>query len=184
MKKKFIKKEKKEKKLISYTDTLIPIVNFDEKLKVGVMADGTLVDCMKIICKDLANTDMTTQTIDVLNLSKLFSTYDGDLKITSSYFPVDTAPQKRYFERLLEETENPIYKEFLEEEILKCKSISEEFLNREFLIYFYSKNNNEYRENLLKIEGLNNGSQRMVEPLSEEKKIKHFFLLANKNLNR
>ena len=173
-------------KLFKKTDSkeissIIPI-KYDRKFKVGKLPDGTIVDVVQIVCKDLNNLDEATNNIDILSWVKLYSTYIGDLKIVASFFPVDTSAQTRYFSSLLERTKNPIYREAIEEELYKCEAIHEQFLNKEFMLCFYSKNMVEYKENYIKIMSMNDRNT-MFKEMSSDKKEKFFYLMANKNLN-
>ncbi|MDD7511969.1 MAG: hypothetical protein PUK21_06345 [Peptostreptococcaceae bacterium] len=179
------KRKETTKPDISYLDSLdlMPVVDFDKSLGYMIMKDGTILDCVHIISRDLENMDENGRTIDILAWQKLYSTYEGDLKIVSLYFPVDTKEQSNFFRYKLKHTKNPIYRELIEEEIEKCKAIHEQFLNREFFMFFYAKNNIDYQEKYIKIMGLNRNMRNIVEEVSNEKKKKLLSLLANKNLN-
>lgn len=183
-KKKEQQKSKKKDDIESLsTLDLIPVIDFDESLGYGILRNGMIVDCFHIIGRDLENMDEQGKTFDFLSWQKLYSTYDDDLKITSSYFPVNTKEQLEYFYKILKRTENPVYRELIAEEILKCERIHEQFLNREFYIYFYAKNPLDYQEKYIKIKGLNRSARNIVETVPNDKKKKLLFLLANKNLN-
>ncbi len=75
---------------------IVPI-KYDKKLNIGKLPDGTIVDLFQIVCKDLKNLDDVSNQMDILSWIKLYSTYADDLKITASFFPVDTSAQIRYF---------------------------------------------------------------------------------------
>lgn len=171
----------RKKKSDEENSCIVPI-KYDKKLNIGKLPDGTIVDLFQIVCKDLKNLDDVSNQMDILSWIKLYSTYTDDLKITASFFPVDTSAQIKYFKHVYERTENPILKSAISEEIYKCEAIHEQFLNKEFILSFYSKDIVTYKENYIKIMAMN-GNNIVVKEIDAEKKQKYFYLLANKNLN-
>ena len=174
---------KKVQKEIEDIGVIMPIVDYSDELDVGIMKDGTFIDCLQIISKDLNNVDDLTSKLDCAAYDKLYSTYADSLKIVSSYFPVDTSSQISYFRKILERTENPVYRAEIEDEIRKCEIINKEMLNREFLLFFYADSIGDYNEKYIRITSTYSNGKRLFETISKEKKKRHFNLLANKNLN-
>ena len=106
-----------------------------------------------------------------------------DLKIISSFFPVSTSKQEAYLRAKLEETENPLYQELISLRIKDLVWIHENYVNRSFLLFFFSKNLAQYNEHYTRIMVTLNTYNNLVLPVSKEIKKEQFFLLNNKNLN-
>lgn len=166
-----------------YMDSLLEIVDFDEELGVGIMRDGRIVDCFEIVCYDLQNESDAEINLKMLTWEKLLSIYGDDLKIISSFFPVSTSKQVNYLLNVLERTDNPLYRELLKSRINDFKWIHDNYVNRSFLLFFYSKNIAEYQDHYTRIIVTLNGYNNLVIPLSNEVKKEQLYLLHNKNLN-
>lgn len=164
-------------------ENLIEVVSFDEELGVGKMKDGTIVDCFEIVCYDPQNESDADILLKRLTWEKLFSIYGDDLKIISSFFPVSTSKQEAYLRAKLEETENPLYQELISLRIKDLVWIHENYVNRSFLLFFFSKNLAQYNEHYTRIMVTLNTYNNLVLPVSKEIKKEQFFLLNNKNLN-
>lgn len=174
-------KELAEKEL--FMESLLEVVSFDEELGVGIMRDGSIIDCFEILCYDLQNESDAETNLKMLTWEKLFSVYGDDIKIISSFFPVSTNKQVEYLKNILDRTENPLYRELVKSRIADLEWIHENYVNRNYLLFFYSKNLTEYQEHYTRIIVTLNSYDNLVAPLSNDIKKEQIFLLHNKNLN-
>ena len=115
----------------------LPIVDFDEQLGLAVMEDGTFCDFLEIITKDLRNLSDDQLLFDKMLWEKLFDTYSDDLKIISFSFPAETDSQQRYLSHLLDRTENPGYRHFLQMRMEELQGIPRLFLTQSFVLCFF-----------------------------------------------
>lgn len=144
--------EKKERDAEAlYTDRIMPIVAWDEEYNVGVMYDGTIVDVLGVISKNLASASDSDVAFDIACWDKLYKTYPGDLKIIGFNFPTNTDEQQEYFRHLLKRTRNPVYREQLTIRLSELEYISDKRKDREYAILFYAKDLDDYKKQLLQI---------------------------------
>ncbi len=128
------------------TDNVIFIADFDDfaiKLK-----DGTYMDILQIRCKDLENASSSDLQSDIIAFQRLFNSYSDDLKIIGINSPIDTALQRKYLKRRIENCRNEVYLELLHTKMEELEDLSRNRTEREYYLFFYAENEEKYRENL------------------------------------
>lgn len=167
-----------------YIDKILPVIDFDEQIGVGIMEDGSFCDCFSIVCKDLNSITQDELTMDVLSWEKVYKTYAGDLKIISFSFPTDTADQQSYVEYKLAKTANPVLKELLHIKQDELEIIHSDFMTREAALFFFSTSPEEYKNNYASLKALlSNSVSPLIRTMDPQKKKRIFFKMCNKNLN-
>lgn len=161
----------------------LPIVDFDEQLGLAVMEDGTFCDFLEIITKDLRNLSDDQLLFDKMLWEKLFDTYSDDLKIISFSFPAETDSQQRYLSHLLDRTENPGYRHFLQMRMEELQGIPRLFLTQSFVLCFYSKGFADYKDKYINITGsIGKTGHPLIKTISPARKKAIIRKLCNKNM--
>jgi len=164
-----------------FEDEVIPIVSWNEDLDVGIMEDGTIIDILGIVSKNLASASDNEVSYDILNWDKIFKTFPKDLKILCFNFPTDTTVQQEYIDKIQQRTLNPIYKEQLQTKKAELETISSTRKDREFAIAFYAKNIDDYKTQYVQLYSLlTHNNPPLAYKLSKEKKQKIVYSLFNK----
>lgn len=128
------------------TDNVIFIADFDDfaiKLK-----DGTYMDILQIRCKDLENASGADLQSDIIAFQRLFNSYTDDLKIIGINFPIDTALQRKYLKRRIDQCRNEVYLELLNTKMEELEFLSKNRTEREYYLLFYAESEDKYKENL------------------------------------
>lgn len=173
----------KESKIDPSSLIPLPIVDFDEKLGLAVMEDGTLCDFLEIITKDLQNSSDDQLLFDKMIWEKLFDTFSDDLKIISLSFPAETEMQQKYLSRILEKTENPGYRYFLQMRMEELQGIPRLFLTQSFILCFFADGFADYRDKFFTIKGaIMKSGHPLVHTISPERKKAIIRKLCNKNM--
>lgn len=181
------KLDKKKAQMVErlYVEDVIPVNDFDEDLGVAIMEDGMILDMFQIITKDINSTSREELKLDQHLWDKLYKTYADDLKVVGFYFLPDTAEQQEYMSRLLYRTESPILRKLIKgkKEELAFVANTENYIEMQFFLLFYSKNKVEYRQNITTIFTLlNRGFLPLVETMTKEKKKAVLHKINNKNM--
>lgn len=170
-----------------YADDLsaVPLLDFDEKLSVAIMEDGSILDMLSIITKDQDSMSYEEKALDNYLWEILYKIYPEDIKIICFDFLPDTAEQQIYMEHLLARNESPVLKELIIEKKneLVFVSTTDHYIEKQFFLFFYSKDLAAWRENSVNIYSiLNRGFLPLAETLSSRKKQQVLFKLNNKNM--
>lgn len=161
----------------------LPIVDFDEQLGLAVMEDGTFCDFLEIITKDLRNLSDDQLLFDKMLWEKLFDTYSDDLKIISFSFPAETDSQQRYLSHLLDRTENPGYRHFLQMRMEELQGIPRLFLTQSFVLCFFSNGFADYKDKYINITGsIGKIGHPLIKTISPARKKAIIRKLCNKNM--
>ena len=181
------KKKKEVKNLykderIRNTLALLPFANFNEEYGYFENKDGSIMDMLMITTRDLNRYGDDSVNRDILRWHNFFSSYADDIKIISTFFLVDTTRQREYYQKILAKTKNPVYKKLINDEINTCEFIGKNFLNKEFILYFYAKNFREYVDKKMQIMALLREDGGQVYEMSGDVKKEHIMLLNNKNM--
>ena len=166
------KKKKEVKNLykderIRNTLALLPFANFNEEYGYFENKDGSIMDMLMITTRDLNRYGDDSVNRDILRWHNFFSSYADDIKIISTFFLVDTTRQREYYQN---------------DEINTCEFIGKNFLNKEFILYFYAKNFREYVDKKMQIMALLREDGGQVYEMSGDVKKEHIMLLNNKNM--
>lgn len=167
-------KDKQDKEMQS----LIPLAKFEGD--VFRFQDGTYMDLVQIVTKDLLNMSTDALAYDNLNMANFYKTYADDLKIVALNFPKSTKIQQHYYEHKLAVERNPIYKKFLDNDYQMLKHIEQHNTEREYYFVLFGKNIEDLHNKQMRVFHTL-GSTRQVQKLENKKKLQIVQKLNNKN---
>ncbi len=178
-----IKKKKSEKsKAPKNCTSLIPVRIYDDKIEAFKLQDGSYLDIIRIIPRDLENMSPDELDMEILNLIKVFKTVSVDIKIISMNFPLNTSKQREILQKHLERTEDSVRRLWIERESEELEKADRGILTREFYISIFGKNDTEFiknKEEILKFTA--SGSVELTEELSKDQKIHVLTKINNMN---
>lgn len=175
------KKGDKEDTVSKKTQKYLPEIIWDDNFDCFVKEDGSCIDFVKIVSKDLSNISQDEIEVDQYRFMKLYRTYSDDLKIICMNFPCNTQKQQRYLEKKINDTKNKVQKDSLKRKLNELKWLEKNRSTREYYYMVLSKSIEDHRNNKNIIFGsLTSGRDGLVENLSKEEKIQIFFKLNNK----
>lgn len=156
--------------------TLIPLATFEgEAFR---LQDGSYLDMVQIVTKDLINMSSSALAYDNMNIATFLKKYGDDIKYVALNFPKDTKLQQRYYHDLVERERNPVYKELLKEQLATLKEIEKMNTEREYYIFFFAKNVEDWRNKQMQI--LHSLDQQVIK-IPNEKKLQILYKINNKN---
>lgn len=158
---------------------LIPIRDYNEN-QAFVCENGSIIDMMQIVCKDLDASKEYDIDFDVLQWELLFKSYLNDLKIITMNYPVDTYAQSKYAEFLIEQTVNPVFKQELNTEHQLLSIAHKKYDEREFYLMYFSKDAEEYQKNQNRILSYL-GKSNQIKEIAFSKKIQILSKISNMN---
>lgn len=180
-----IEKEKKEKKqrtphVKAMVTDLIPIIKYHEDADCFCMKDGTHMDILKIVTKDLLHASDDEIEYDIMKYAKFYKIYPDDIKVIAMNFPCNTQEQQQYFRKKMNATRNIMFKSRLEIKLNRLIDIEKNRMAREFYVMFFSKTLEEnYKNRNTFLHTLAIGNVKMIEVLTQEKKEQILFKLNN-----
>ena len=178
------KESKKDKKDKALPLIPLPIVDFDDEIGLAIMEDGSYCDFLEVITKDLQNASDDQLLFDKMLWERLFDTYSDDLKVISFSFPAETDQQQKYLEQILEKTENPGYRKFLQMRMDELIGIPKLFLTQAFVLCFYAKGYAEYKNKYIQImSSVGKIGHPLVRTMPAARKKAIIEKLCNKNLS-
>lgn len=129
------------------TSALIPIERYRDDLNVFVMRAGNkYMDMVQVISTDLMS--KSDVEVDYLNMrwAKFYKTCAADLKLISLNFPTNTAEQQRYFKYKIDQTKNPVFKRFLENNLSELIFIEKNRSDREYYLMYFADSEEQLKD--------------------------------------
>lgn len=161
---------------------LIPIKYYNREQGYFVYHDGSIMDFIKIVPKDIFNLDDDERKLDNFYFEKFYKLTSQDIKIWFMNFPEETFVQQEYLEYKRKNCKNPVFQEILEKSKMEMEYIQDHFLTREFYLQIFAEDEKEYRKILDNIQGvLGIGNLALTDTISDKKKIQILFKINNKN---
>ncbi|MGX4601685.1 immunoglobulin-like domain-containing protein [Faecalimicrobium sp. JNUCC 81] len=174
------KKELKEeyKKVDKDTFDLLPFLDVaeDETFR----TQNGYIDVFQLGTKDLNSLNNDDAQRHMMEFGNFFRSYIDDIKIISMTFPVNTQVQQEHLLKTIDNTDNPIYIQFLNKRLDELIALEEKRKNKEFyLMVFYEdeKTKKERESQLLRL----TSSAINLKSLDLDKKLKILFKLNNQN---
>lgn len=174
------KKELREeyKKVDKDTFDLLPFLDVaeDETFR----TKNGYIDIFQLGTKDLNSLNNDDAQRHMMEFGNFFRSYIDEIKIISMTFPVNTQIQQEHLIKTIDNTDNPIYIHFLNEELDKLIALEENRKNKEFylMVFYEDEKTKKERENqLLRL----TSSAINLKPLDLDKKLKILFKLNNQN---
>lgn len=176
-----VKSKKKEEKLVeSLVTDIMPFKRFYRDIP--VRRDGMLWEVLQITCKDLLNATQAELEFDYMCFDKLYRTFSTDLKIIGMNFPSDTSQQQEYIRHKIENTTNEVFLKELQDKLAELEWINKNLTDREYYLIFFSKDYDDYRDNLVIIQrALCSGPIPLYKHVDAQKKERVLFKYFNKN---
>lgn len=173
-------KKKKQTAVASVTE-IMPFTHLYQQ-DIPIRKDGVFWEILQVSSKDLLNATETDLEFDNLCFDKLYRTYSGDIKFIGMNFPSDTSKQQEYIKHKISQTTNEVFIYELQDKLQELEWIQQNLTTREYYLIFYSKNLEEYRDNLgIIFRALSSGTTPLVKKISAQKKIEILYKLSNKN---
>lgn len=144
------------------------------------MQDGTYMNMVQIVTKDLSHLTPDALAFDELQFAKFYMSYSGDCKIIALNFPTNTKEQQKYFNHKLENTRNPIYRQFLSDNLELLQRVEKQKTEREYYIFYFGENIEELQNNEMKILATL-GAYDMIHTIPDEKKRQIIEKINNKS---
>ncbi|MGL4483770.1 MAG: hypothetical protein ACRCUS_02375 [Anaerovoracaceae bacterium] len=170
----------KAKNEIRYISEIMATIGINQNLI--QTRTGKYLDILKIVCRDIYSASEEELEYDNLCFDKLYKTFPGDLKEVAVNFLTDTSASQEYILDKIKKTKNPIFLAQLKQKKRELEEIAKTKTNREYYLFFYSKNIEEYRDNLIVInKALARGYYPLIQSISIEKKVEILKKLNNIN---
>ena len=164
------------------TEGILPFARYTED-NYFLLEDGTVVDIMQIVAKDLQNCSEQDVQYDFAKHWKFHKLNSEDYKIIGMNFPCDLTEQKRYWKKKLEITKNPYLQNWQKKTLGQLEWLEKNRTKREFYLMFYTENSIEHREFILRnLQIMSSGQEELLKECTFEKKIQVLYKLANQNM--
>lgn len=145
--------------------------------------DGSVVDILQIVPRDLENASPQDLYFYYLKFWKLHKTNGTDYKFLFLNFPYDTGEQQKYIQEKIEKTKNEQQKKWLRKALEELVWIEENKTKREFFLVGYFENEEEHREFVLRnLQIMAAGGEALLKDTDYETKMKVLFKIANQNM--
>lgn len=145
------------------------------------LEDGSYMDLLQIISKDLINASEDEVEYDCLKFAKAYRLYADDLKIVCLNFPCDYHKQKRFLEYKMKHTRNEIFKQTLEKKLQELVWLEKNNTTREYYYMIFAGNLEEIEKNRLTLTtSLGVGPGGLIDRITREKKEEILCRLRNK----
>ena len=175
------KKEKKPEVIKNCLD-ILPIRSMDAHLEAFRLADGSYMDILQILSRDLHNMDDDSLQMEIFNLMKILKTVGCDLKFVSAKFPLNLTGQKNILQHHRENVQDEVRQLWLDRQIHELETVEENISTLHFYLFYFGATEDEFirnRESILKYGGSGNG--RLFEDVSFSQKVNIVQKLCNPN---
>ncbi|MGL4484970.1 MAG: hypothetical protein ACRCUS_08470, partial [Anaerovoracaceae bacterium] len=146
-KKKVDKKAKEKVTIVKTNMEILPIRYYDSEADCYALENGSYLGFFEKTSADIANSMEDEVQYDMLLLAKFLKLYRADIKIVALNFPVNTARQRIFLEKKIEQTNNPIKKQWLKRSIKELSLLDINSTKREYYIFYYSDSLEEHAKN-------------------------------------
>lgn len=126
---------------------LLPEREYDHVNECYVYEDGTLMDIVKIKCKDLTNKSQDDIEKDMYVLTNFFRLYSPDIKLIAINIPTNCSEQIKFLEYKISKCTSEYCRKQLEVKKAEQEWIEKNRLNKEFYIMYFAKDIEEFKKN-------------------------------------
>lgn len=180
------RKEKEEKKkkpeVIKTNLDILPIRHYDEKISCFVLDDGTRMDILRIIPRDVNNLSDDELQREVYSLIKDYKTIGSDIKIVSMNFPLNTHKQREVLKHHLEKAEDEVRQKWIRRQIEELETVDANIHTSNFYLLYFGEKEDVFlknRENIVKY--LCSGIDALAENMDKLQKYQIMIKLCNMN---
>lgn len=179
-KKKPEKKKTEEKRFDKTTLDVLPIRYYDEEIESFVLKDDLYMDLLEVILKDRVNASEDEIEYDILTLAKFYKVYPGAVKWIALNFPVDTHVQRVNKSKILERTNDPVRRKWIQRQIREMQKIDANTQKRESYLQIFGQGKEQFIKNRNKVKAeIGRGRGNIVREISKEKKFMVIYKLSN-----
>ena len=150
-KKKPEKEKAEEKRLDKTTLDVLPIRYYDEELEAIVLKDDLYMDLLEVILKDRVNASEDEIEYDILTLAKFYKVYPGAVKWIALNFPVDTHVQRENKSKILERTNDPVRRKWIQRQMREMEKIDANTQKRESYLQIFGQGREQFIKNRNKV---------------------------------
>lgn len=172
---------KKAKKISKKTLDIIPIRHYNHSEECYINADGTVLDLVRIKCKDFGTQSNSDIEMDMISLTNFFRCYKDDFKIISINIPTNCEEQISFLNYKISRTKNEYIRIQLEVKKEEQEWIQKNRLNKEFYIMYFARDLEEFK----KVRGLiidKLGSNNLLNKITKKDKDIVLMKMNNKNI--
>lgn len=174
-----IKEAKKEAKKIVHSNLeIVPILDYRED-GILITKDG-FIEIYQIASKDIYALNDEEARIHMYYFTRFLRSYIDDIKLVCMNFPVNTYKQQKYIKKKINETDNELYKQFLNQKLLEFEFLENHRSNKEYFIMIFIKKEKDINEKISSIKRSQNIAMKFKE-IDKEKKTQILFKLNNPN---
>lgn len=175
-------KKKKKPEVIKTCLDVIPIRSYDRRLEAFALVDGSYMDILRIIPRDLNNIAEDELQMEIYNLTKIYKTVGCDLKFISMMFPLNLSRQKEVLLHHKHRAQDETRKLWLDRQLRELELAEKNVNTLHFYLFFFGANENEFIRNKELVQKYAAaGVQRLTEEISFPQKIQILQKIANMN---
>lgn len=176
------RKKKKKAPEIKTSPQLLPVYNYDEKLSCFMLSDGSCMDILRVIPRDMDNLSADEVRMEIYDLIRLYKTAGSDIKFISMNFPLNTGKQREVLKYHLGNAGDEVRARWIQRQIEELETVDRNIHTSNFyLIYFGSKETEfiKNKDNLIKYAC--SGIDRLCEEIPMQQKVQIILKLCNMN---
>jgi len=142
------------------------------------LQDGTYMDVLQIVTKDLANMTIEGLQYENLQFQNFYKVYSDDIKIIALNFPKNTKTQQKYFKHKMAHEKNEVYLRELQDQYDNLQWLEKRNTEREYYMFLFARNTEDLHNKQVRIyHNLEDSNQ--ITKISVEKKKQILFSINN-----
>jgi len=182
----FRKKKKtnaeKEVKVIKSNLSILPIRHYDQELDCFMLEDGSCMDILQIIPRDVNNLSNDELQREVYSLIRSYKTIGSDIKIVSMNFPLNTEKQRDILKQHYDKAEDEVRRKWISRQIEELKTVDANIHTSNFYLFYFGNNKDDFlrnRENIDKY--MCSGFDKIAEHVSMHQRVQILIKICNMN---
>lgn len=177
MKRRNSREDRKKKTVTKTNQDILPVRYYDEDVKAFVLEDGSYLDLFEKIADDIDNMLEDEVQYKMINFAKFLKTYKDDFKIVTLNFPTNTLAQQKHLKKILEHTNDPVRRKWLQKSISELERADKGTRKKEYYFLIMSRNLEEHYEHIKQLGILGGG----IREITQNKKAQILYKLCNMN---
>lgn len=135
---------KEKKDLIKNILAVMPIRYYDEELDCFALEDGSFLDILHVIPRDLQNLAEEEIKIEMYNFIKFLRTIGEDITFISINFPLNTSVQRNILKHHLERADDSVKVLWINRQIEELETVESFTHTLNFFLIYYGENEKEF----------------------------------------